>query len=253
MGSLRQYKQETQHFLYNFFLFSPYQDPFIQDVCVCVCVCLCVSIEDRESLQHSDTHKKCAVKNHTSLFLKFPLMQMSRSNIPLLGSLPSISSLPSNSLKQNPYLFLCKKHQFSLHYFVSCQLCPQGLKTVLLPKRILRPKPLNHFCTQNIRIRSNDLFWLFLVARAVILDSGRVPILLSTLVTVELYRAIISAISQGFFTGHIHFYPEAESPLREGRCGNRSHRWAEDVARDQQWCLVGACFLPLLNLSHVTL
>ena len=43
MGCLYQYKQETQHFSYNFFLFSPYQDPLTQGcVCGCGCVCMCV-------------------------------------------------------------------------------------------------------------------------------------------------------------------------------------------------------------------
>ena len=39
MGCLYQYKQETQHFPCNFFLFFPYQDPLIQG-CVGVGVCV---------------------------------------------------------------------------------------------------------------------------------------------------------------------------------------------------------------------
>ena len=51
MGCLYQYKQETQHFPCNFFLFFPYQDPLIQG-CVCVWVWVCVFTEDKEGLQH---------------------------------------------------------------------------------------------------------------------------------------------------------------------------------------------------------
>jgi len=66
------------------------------------------------------------------------------------------------------------------------------------------------------------------------LGSGRVTILLSTLFYVKLDGAIISVRTQGSFKGHNHFSPEAEGPVREGSCGNGSHRWAEDVARGQQ-------------------
>lgn len=69
MGCLYQYKQETQHFPCNFFLFPPYQDPLIQG---CVCVCVCLHLLKTKKFYSTNTHtKKNAIKNYISLFLKF--------------------------------------------------------------------------------------------------------------------------------------------------------------------------------------
>lgn len=144
------------------------------------------------------------------------------------------------SCKLPIYFYEKKKNQFSLHHFISHQLCPQGLKIVFLQKGILGPGVnigppcYNDFFRQNIRIRPNDLFCLLPVIRAMSLGSGRVTILLSALFHVEIDGAIISVRTQGSFKGHNHFSPEAEGPVREGSCRNGSHRWVEDVARGQQ-------------------
>ena len=173
-------------------------------------------------------------------------MHISSSNIPQLESSPFYFLSPFKFPHANClFIFMKKKNQFSLYHFFSHQLCPQGLKIVFLQKGILGPGVniglhcYNDFCRQNIRIRPNDLFCLIPVIRAMSLGSGRVTILLSTLFYVKLDGAIISVRTQGSFKGHNHFSPEAEDPVREGSCGNGSHRWAEDVARGQQWFWTG--------------
>ena len=168
-------------------------------------------------------------------------MHISNSNIPRLESSPFCFLSPFKFSHANClFIFMKKKNQFSLHHFISHQLCPQGLKIVFLQKGILGPGVnigppcYNDFFRQNIRIRPNDLFCLLPVIRAMSLGSGRVTILFSALFHVETDGAIISVRTQGSFKGHNHFSPEAEGPVREGSCRNGSHRWVEDVARGQQ-------------------